>query len=117
MILQKTRIKADIASEQAVINFLSSHVRDQSDVLKIEQEILAVAESYDLRLMVLDFSMLQHMTSAFLARLITLNKELCALEITLRVCGMSADMEKAFDLCRLDKIIPMFATEEEAVKG
>lgn len=117
MILQKTRIKADITSEQAIINFLSSYVRDQTDVLKIEREILSVAENYNLRLMVLDFSALQHMTSAFLAKLITLNKELRALDVTLRVCGMSSEVEQAFRLCRLEKIIPMFATEEEAVKG
>ena len=97
---QKTKILADVTGEQAVIYFLGPTVRDLGDVQKIVDEIEDVAYNSKIKLLVVNFSRVTQLTSAFLGRLITLNKSLKQAGITLRLCSMSAQIEEAFRIER-----------------
>ena len=114
---QKTKILADVTGEQAVIYFVGSTVRDLGDVQKIVDEIEEVAYNSKITLLVINFSRLTQLTSAFLGRLITLNKSLKQAGVTLRLCSMSPQIEEAFRICKFQKLIPLFPTEEKALAG
>ncbi|MGO8703905.1 MAG: STAS domain-containing protein [Candidatus Brocadiia bacterium] len=114
---QKTKILADVTGEQAVIYFVGSTVRDLGDVQKIVDEIEEVAYNSKITLLVINFSRLTQLTSAFLGRLITLNKSLKQTGVTLRLCSMSPQIEEAFRICKFQKLIPLFPTEEKALAG
>lgn len=115
MKVQKTKITATVDSEKAIINFLPTAIRDMADAQKVLDEIDEIAYNYKIKLLVVDFSRLRQMTSAFLSKLITLNKSLTQAGIKLRLCCMSPEVEEAFRICKLQKLIPLFATEEEAL--
>ena len=115
MKVQKTKITATVDSEKAIVNFLPTAIRDMADAQKVLDEIQDVAYNHKIGLLVVDFSRLKQMTSAFLSKLITLNKSLAQAGIKLRLCSMAPDVEEPFRICRLQKIIPLFATEEEAL--
>ena len=117
MKVQKSRIIADISGQQAVVVLLPAHLRELSDVQKIIDEIEEVAMNYNVNLVVLRLGRQRRLTSAFLGKLIGLNKFLRQTQIKLRVCCLSAEAEKAFKICRLQKIIPLYATEEKALAG
>ena len=117
MKIQKTRIIADITGEQAIIYFVGSTVRDLGDVQKIVDEIEEVAYNSKIKLLVINFSRVTQLTSAFLGRLITLNKSLKQAGITLRLCSMSPQIEEAFRICKFQKLIPLFPNEEKALAG
>ena len=112
---RKTRILADVSGEQAVIYFLAPTVRDLGDVQKIIDEIEGVAYNSKIKLMVINFAGVAQLTSAFLGRLITLNKSLKQADIALRLCAMSPQVEEAFRICKFQKLIPLFPTEEKAL--
>ena len=117
MIVQKTRIIADVSREQAIIHFISTHVRELSDAQKIADEIEEIAYNYNVNLLIINFSRLQQMTSSFLGKLIMLNKSLKQAGITLRFCSMARQVARAYKICRLQKIIPLFRTEQKALSG
>ena len=118
MKLQKSKIWADITNDQVVVRFLPTSIREMSDAQKVIEEVNEIAYNYhNLKLMVINFARLKQMTSAFLSKLITLNKSLAQTGVTLRVCCMTPEVEEAFKICKLQKIIPLYATEEEAIKG
>ena len=112
---QKTKILADVTGEQAIIYFVGSTVRDLGDVQKIVDEIEEVAYNSKIKLLVINFSRVTQLTSAFLGRLITLNKSLKQAGITLRLCSMTPQVEEAFRICKFQKLIPLFPTEEKAL--
>jgi anti-anti-sigma factor len=114
---QKTKILADVTGEQAIIYFVGSTVRDLGDVQKIVDEIEEVAYNSKIKLLVINFSRVTQLTSAFLGRLITLNKSLKQAGITLRLCSMSPQIEEAFRICKFQKLIPLFPNEEKALAG
>ncbi len=117
MKVQKTKIFADITQEHAVSHFNTTHLRETADVQKIASEIEEIATNYNLTVIVINFSRLRQMTSAFLSKLVALNKGMKKMHIALRVCGMCAEVEHAYKICKLQKVIPLFATEAKALSG
>jgi anti-anti-sigma factor len=117
MKIQKSKIFADITGEQAVVRFLLASVRDMSEVQKIMDEIEEVAYNYKVTVLVLNFGRLRQVTSGFLGRLIPLNKGLQQAGIALRLCSMAPEVEEAFRICKLQKIIPLYDSEDKALSG
>ena len=117
MKVNKTLIMADVTTHQAIVHFIASHIREASDAQKIANEIEQIAYNYDIQLLVLNFARLQQMTSAFIGKLIALQRTLKQIDIELRLCCMSRDVEKAFKICKLDKLIPLYKTEKKALSG
>jgi len=117
MKIQKSRIIADIQGDYVSIRFLGVAMREVAEAQRAVQEIENVAYNHDLKVVIINFGGLVHLSSVFLGRLIQLQKSLKQLGMELRACGMSSDIEKAFKICKLEKLIPAFATEEEAIKG
>lgn len=116
MKIQKSKILAEITGEQCIVYFLPTSVREMSDVQKIMDEIEEVAYNYKIRLLVINFARLKQLTSAFLSKLITLNKSFKQAQIKLHLCSMVPEVEQAFKICKLQKIIPLFESEEKALK-
>jgi anti-anti-sigma factor len=112
---QKTKILADVNGEHAVIYFLGPTVRDLPDVQKVVDEIEDVAYNSKIKLMVINFSRVTQLTSAFLGRLITLNKSLQQAGIALRLCSMAPQVEEAFRICKFQKLIPLYPSQEKAL--
>jgi len=117
MKIQKSRIIGDITGEQAIVYFMSTHVRELGDVQKIMDEIEEIAYNYNIRLLVVNFAKLKQLTSAFLSKLITLNKSLRQTDIKLRLCCMCREVARAYKICKLQKIIPLYDTERKALEG
>ena len=115
MKVQKSRIFADINGEQAAVRFLPTSIREMSDAQKVVEEISEIAYNYKINLLVINFARLKQMTSAFLSKLIVLQKTLDQMGIKLRLCCMSSEVEQAFRICQLHKIIPLFDSEEKAL--
>ncbi len=115
MKVRKNTILAEITGSQAVIRFLVTHLKDATDVLKVSGEIEQIANSYDVRFMVLNFGNMKHVTSNMISRLLTLNKLLKELKIQLRLSDLSPDVEKAFRICSIHKIIPIYPSEDDAL--
>ena len=117
MNVKKSQIVADITGKQAIIHFRPTHVQEQGVAQKIATEIQAVADTYDVDLVVINFARIQHMTSAFIGRLISLNKSLKDAGIKLRLCCMAAKVTEAYRICKLQKVIPLYGTEAKALSG
>ena len=116
MKISKSRIVAQVTGKQAIIYFLASNVRELGDVQKIMEEIEEVAYNYDIHLIIINFSKLKSLTSAFLSKLVTLNKSLRTADIKLRLCSMAPEVARAYKICKLQKLIPLFSNEAKALK-
>ncbi len=117
MKIQKTKIVAEVFAEIATVRFIAAVMREAADAQKAASEIDSIVHGHKVSVVIIDFSRLIQLTSVFLGRLIQLQKTLKAMGIKLRAFGLSADVEKVFKICKLHKVIPTFATEEEAING
>ena len=117
MNVKKSQVVADISGKQAVIHFRATHVQEQGVAQRIATEIQEIADTYDVDLLVINFARIQHMTSAFIGQMISLNKSLKDAGIKLRLCRMAPKVEEAYRICKLQKVIPLYRTEAKALSG
>ena len=117
MRVAKSRIAAEVEDDHAVIQFLSSEVRDISTVQMIATEITGVAKEFLVQVVVIDSAKVRHLTSAFLSRPITLDKTLKKEGTQLRLCSMNPEVKRAYEICNLQKVIPLYDSQEAAVAG
>jgi len=116
MNVQKTMIVAAIDEDRAVIYFAPSVIREQADVDKVAEEIQEIVRDYPFRIMVLNFARVKTLSSSFLGKIVKLNNELKARNRKLRVCELSEEVANCFKLLKLQKVIPVYKTEEKALK-
>jgi anti-anti-sigma factor len=65
--------------------------------------------------MILDFGMLEYISSAGLSAVIFAGKALDRQDGRLLLCGLSSRIEEIFRLSGLDTLFPIFRTQEEAL--
>ena len=111
-----TQIHATVTRGCVTARFCAPHVQEPGQVQKIAQEIMYLAQECRPKRFILTFAGVSHLTSAFLAKLVTLNRDLRKNGVELRLCDMNEETARAFRLCKLHRIIKLFATEEEAAQ-
>jgi anti-anti-sigma factor len=109
------KIRANVSGGHVTVGFISSHILDPGHIIAIVREIERTVERSRAKVLILDFSGVQQVSSQMLGQLLHLQKFLIERGGELRVCAMGGHALKAFQLCRLDKAIPLYDTEDDAV--
>jgi anti-sigma B factor antagonist len=110
-------IMASQMGDVGVVNFLTSQVLDELNVQQLGQELSELVEKEYMTKMVINFGKIKFLSSAVLGKLISLNKKITAQKGRLAFCEINADIRQVFKITRLDKLIPIYDTEEEAIKA
>ncbi|HRU05562.1 MAG TPA: STAS domain-containing protein [Candidatus Brocadiia bacterium] len=66
---------------------------------------------------VLDLSELQYSGTYFFAILLGIRKRLAAQSQSLRLCNVDPEVDQSLRLCMLHRIIPVYATVDEAIEA
>ena len=98
-----------------VVNFSTSQVLDELNVQQLGKELLDLVEKQYVVKMVINFEKIKFLSSAVLGKLISLNKRIAKEKGRLAFCCINADIIQVFKITRLDKLIPIFASEAEAI--
>ena len=100
-----------------VVNFLTSQVLDELNVQQLGAELNDLVDKQYATRLVINFSKIKFLSSAVLGKLISLNKKLTGMKGRLAFCNINPDIMEVFKITRLDKLIPIYEEEQEAVKG
>ena len=108
-------IVANFAGGHMTVRFISPHIIDAGAVANIAGEIESLLRKYRVQLLILDFTGVQQLSSQMFGQLLHLRKYMSERSGEARVCSMTGGVLHAFKLCRLEKVIPLFKTEKEAL--
>ncbi|MGA2265037.1 MAG: STAS domain-containing protein [Phycisphaerae bacterium] len=110
------RLKVSVDSNGiTTVELTDKKILDELNIANIGDQLNAlVAESASPKL-VLDFSAVGHMSSSALGMLITLNKRLREKNGQLRLCGIRPSIYEVFAMTRLNEILQICPTKEEAI--
>jgi anti-sigma B factor antagonist len=114
---QNALIMAAQVGEVAVVSFLTSQVLDEFNVQQLGQELNVLVDKQNMIRLVINFSKIKFLSSAVLGKMISLNKKITAQKGQMAFCNINPDIMQVFKITRLDKLIPIFDDEDEAVKG
>jgi len=110
-------IMVNVIDEVGVVNFATSQVLDELNVQQLGQELMDLVEKQYLVKMVINFEKIKFLSSAVLGKLISLNKRIAKEKGRLGFCSINDDIIQVFKITRLDKLIPIYDSEADAIDG
>ncbi len=98
-----------------IVEFTESAILDQSKIDRIHQELQSVVEASGVPKIILSFENVQHISSAMLGVLMSLNKQIKAKDGELRLACISSSIMEVFKLTRLDKLLRIYRSTDQAM--
>jgi anti-sigma B factor antagonist len=100
-----------------VVHFTTSQVLDELNVQQLGQELNDLVEKSYMVKMVINFDRIKFLSSAVLGKLISLHKRMQKEKGRMAFCNINKDVLQVFRITRLDKLIPIFENETDAVNA
>jgi len=99
------------------VEFTERTIIDEVVIQRIGQDILKLVEAQASPKMLLDFSGVQHLSSAALGVLITVNSKVKARGGKLALCQIAKPIFEVFRITKLDKLFQVHDSAEDAAKS
>jgi anti-anti-sigma factor len=99
-----------------IVEFVSSVILDQVQVEKIRAELTAIVEKSGQPRMVISFENVHTISSAVLGILMSLNKAIAAKKGELRLAHVGGNIAPVFKITKLDKILKIYGSADDACK-
>jgi anti-anti-sigma factor len=112
-----SRLKVSTEGGVMVAELVDNKILDEMRVSQIGEELNALVARSDSPAIVVDFSNVRYMSSSALGMLITLYKRIREKNGQLSLCGIQPGIYEVFVITRLNEILRICSTRQEAVKG
>jgi anti-sigma B factor antagonist len=97
------------------IQFRDRNILDEANIQQIGDEIKAIIEKEPKPRLLIDFKDVDHLSSAALGTLITINNRVRALTGQLRLCNIDPQIYQVFVITKLNKLFEIHDTADKAV--
>lgn len=113
----ESRIRVKRINDVTQVEFLDRNILDEGNIQVIGDEIAALVDAGANPKLVLSFVNVEHLSSAALGTLITINNRVRAKSGQLRLCNIDPQIYEVFAITRLNKLFQIHTTAEEAIKS
>ncbi len=97
-----------------VVEFVDRNILDEANIQAINEEITAVIEQTDTPKLLISFSNVDHLSSAALGALITINNKIREKAGQLHLANIDPQIYEVFVITRLNKLFNIHDTTDEA---
>ncbi len=108
-------IKQD--GELTLVSFKDRNILDESSIQSIGDHIGRLVDEAPVPKMVIDFKDVDHLSSAALGTLITINNKIRNKDGQLRLSNIDKNIYQVFQITRLNTLFQIHATTPEAIKS
>lgn len=113
----ESRIRVKRINEVTQVEFIDRNILDEGNIQVIGDEISALVDAGTNPKLVLSFANVEHLSSAALGTLITINNRVRARQGQLRLCNIDPQIYEVFAITRLNKLFQIHSTTDEAMKS
>ena len=101
--------------DATVVRFRDRHIANFLEIEQTGQELYRLLEEGKPQRLVLDFSGVEHLSSALIGKLILLNAKVQACEGSVALCGMRPEILEGFQTCKLNRIFSIYKDVADAL--
>jgi anti-sigma B factor antagonist len=112
-----SRIRVKRVESINQIEFLDRNILDEANIQVIGDEIGALIDAEPTPKLLISFSNVEHLSSAALGALITINNKIRQSKGQLRLANIDPQIYEVFQITRLNKLFQIHATTDEATKS
>ncbi len=103
-LINMSTLNTQVEGSILVIRFQDDSIIDETRIEAVGKELTALANGSDQKKFVLSFGSVEFMSSAMIGKLVHFGNLCKEQDVALRLCNINANIEKVFDLMRLDKL-------------
>ncbi|MEN0019487.1 MAG: STAS domain-containing protein [Planctomycetota bacterium] len=97
------------------VEFIDRNILDEANIQAIGEEIATIVDTNEAPKLLISFANVDHLSSAALGTLITINNKVRAREGQLRLSDIDRQIYEVFVITRLNQIFTISETAEEAM--
>ena len=109
------RLNVTDQKDVKIVNFVESKILDEANIEDIRKQLIALAESKDRLKILLDFSNVDHLSSAALGMLINVNNRVKQQNGQLRLVNIKPQIMEVFEITKLNKLFKILPSRAEAL--
>ena len=117
MSAKASQLRISRVGEITQIEFIESKILDESNIQQISDEMCSVVDEEATPKVIIKFGNVEHLSSAALGALITVNNRVKGKDGTLCLSEIDTQIREVFTITKLDKIFPIFETTDEAINS
>jgi anti-sigma B factor antagonist len=111
----KSHVSVKDSGGVSVVEFADRKILDEMSIAEISEELAGVVAKMREVKMLLNFKNVEHLSSAALSMLITLNKQVNERKGKLKLSDIAPPIYEVFKITRLNKLFTIYATAPEAL--
>jgi len=111
--LNVTRIGEGVG-EVVQVEFTSRKILDEANIAEIGEQLTAIIDREDRPRMIISFAAVDHLSSAALGTLITVNNKIKQKSGQLRLSDINPQIYEVFNITKLNKLFRIYGTVKEA---
>jgi anti-sigma B factor antagonist len=112
-----SRIRVKHIDDVTQVEFIDRNILDEANIQMIGDEIAALVDAAANPKLIISFANVEHLSSAALGTLITINNRIRTRTGQLRLCNIDPQIYEVFAITRLNKLFQIHETTDEALKS
>ncbi|GAB4191896.1 MAG: STAS domain-containing protein [Phycisphaeraceae bacterium] len=97
------------------VRFLDRNILEEANIQQIGDEISQLIEGHENPKLLIDFSGVEHLSSAALGTLITINNKVRSKSGQLRLCNIDPQIYEVFVITKLNKLFQIYEDADQAM--
>ena len=110
------RIDIEEISGVTVARLLEKKILDEANIDALGQEMFALVDKDGRKKIILDFTLVEYLSSAALGKLITMHKKTGTAGGKLALCCIQKDILDVFKITQLNKVLTLCTDLDDAIK-
>ena len=115
MTTKDSRLAVQEAGGVTRVGFLDRNILDEASIQQIGDEISALIEQVTTPKLLIDFSNVQHLSSAALGTLIKVEQQVRKKHGQLRLSSIDKNIREIFEITKLDKMFQIHESNDQAL--
>mgnify|MGYP006267123171 FL=1 len=113
----ESRLRITNEGEVTRVEFIDRNILDEANIAAIGEELASLIESAEKPKLLISFANVDHLSSAALGTLITVNNKVQAAGGQLRLADIDPQIHEVFVITRLNKIFEIHESSAEALES
>src|SRR5207248_7092431 len=114
---RRRRLEVEDIGDVTVVNFTDRKILDEQNIQAIGEQLFSLVDEAGRRKILLNFGNVEYLSSAALAKLITLNKKLQQAGGRLILCNIDPSIYEVFEITKLNKLFNIQPEEQAALQA
>ncbi len=117
MAAQASRLKVSKIGAITQVEFVDRNILDESNIQQIGDELALIVDEVPTPKILIRFANVEHLSSAALGAMITINNRIKGKEGELRLAEIDPQIREVFKITKLDKIFQIHDDADEALSS